>query len=109
MDWGVSLVRPTGHFPALRRPTGVCLQLNLNQQFTASVTYDLPFGKGKQFGSPVGAALSTLSPETGKWISLSAFLLVFQLFIVNSNNQSGVFFHRNGSNQNRPDRGDPTG
>jgi hypothetical protein len=32
LDWGLS-------------------QTNLNNDFTASVVYDLPFGKGKRFGS----------------------------------------------------------
>ena len=50
----------TAWVPARARPTGPCRepkadwglsQIQLNHNFTASVIYDLPFGKGKQFGS----------------------------------------------------------
>ncbi len=77
-------------------------QLNLNQQFTASVTYDLPFGKGKQFGSSWSGPLNAIA---GNWeVDLIERVLTgFPVFIVNSNNQSGVFFQQNASNQNRPD------
>ncbi len=48
LDWGLS-------------------ELNLNNSFTASVIYDLPFGKGKYWGSnwsgPLDAALGTLAGE----------------------------------------------
>jgi len=37
--------------PGTRKADWALSALNLNHQFTASVTYDLPFGKGKQFGS----------------------------------------------------------
>ncbi len=36
-------------------------QLNLNDSFTASVSYDLPFGKGKQFGSNWNGATNAYS------------------------------------------------
>jgi hypothetical protein len=77
--------------------------LNLNNQFTASVLYDLPFGKGKAFGGnwsgPVNAALGGWSvtlierAESG-----------FPIFIYDSVNNSGVHFQDNFANWNRPDQ-----
>ncbi len=82
-------------------------QINLDNQLTASVIYDLPFGKGKAFGSgwsgPVNAAL-------GGWQAtvIEKVTSGFPLFVVNSNNGSGVFFQWNGNSLNRPDEvGDP--
>ncbi len=82
-------------------------QLNLNNQFTASVLYELPFGKGKHFGGgwngPVNAIL-------GGWKvnAIEKAISGFPLFVVNSNNQSGVNFMWNGNVLNRPDEvGDP--
>lgn len=81
-------------------------QLNLNHQFTASILYDLPFGKGKQFGSnwsgPVNAALGNWEVDVIERVTTG-----FPLFVVSSNN-SGVAFSWNGNNLNRPDQvGDP--
>ena len=88
---------------------GACLQLNLNHQFTASVTYDLPFGKGKQFGT-IGTGRSTRSWATGKWTSSSESHPDFPLFVVDSANASGVDFSWNGNSLNRPNQvGDPNG
>jgi hypothetical protein len=77
--------------------------LNLNNQFTASVLYDLPFGKGKAFGGnwsgPVNAALGGWSvtlierAESG-----------FPIFVYDSVNQTGVNFLDNFANWNRPDQ-----
>ena len=39
-------------------------QLNLNHQFTGSVIYDLPFGKGKAFGSNWNGAVNAIA---GGW------------------------------------------
>ncbi len=82
-------------------------QLNLNNQFTASILYSLPFGKGKQFGSgwsgPVNAAF-------GGWqvTLIEKITSGFPLFVVNGVNDSGVTFSWNGNNLNRPDQvGDP--
>jgi hypothetical protein len=87
LDWGLS-------------------QLNLNQQFTASVTYDLPFGKGKQFGSdwsgPVNAILGNWEVDVIQRITSG-----FPLFVADANG-SGVNFAWNGNSLNRPDQvGDP--
>ena len=86
-------------------------QINLDHQFTASVIYELPFGKGKAFGGgwsgPVEAAL-------GNWqvTVIEKITSGFPLFVVNSNNGifsgSGVNFAWNGNSLNRPDQvGDP--
>lgn len=77
-------------------------QLNLNHQFTASVTYDLPFGRGKQFGSSWNGAMNAIA---GNWEVdvIERILSGFPVFVVDSNNRSGVFFQQNASNQNRPD------
>ena len=77
--------------------------LNLNNQVTASVLYDLPFGKGKQFGGnwsgPVNAVLGGWSVNV-----IERVLSGFPVFVYDSNNQSGVFFQDNFANWNRPDQ-----
>ncbi len=82
-------------------------QLNLNNQFTASVLYDLPFGKGKHFGSTWSAPVNAIF---GNWkVNLiEKAISGFPLFVVDSNNQSGVNFMWNGNVLNRPNEvGDP--
>jgi len=81
--------------------------LNLNNQFTASVTYDLPFGKGKQFGSNWNGAVNAI---LGNWEVdvIQRVTSGFPLFVVDSANGSGVGFSWNGNSLNRPDQvGDP--
>jgi hypothetical protein len=92
MDWGLS-------------------QLNLNDQFTASVLYNLPFGKGKEYGSNWSAPVNTV---LGNWELdvIEKATSGFPLFVVASNNGnfsgSGVNFQWNGLSLNRPDQvGDP--
>lgn len=86
-------------------------QLNLNNQFTASVLYDLPFGKGKKFGSGWGGAANAVF---GNWKLnvIEKAISGFPLFVVASNNSnftgSGVNFMWNGNSLNRPNQvGDP--
>ncbi len=82
-------------------------QLNLNNQFTASVLYDLPFGKGKHYGSGWNGAANAV---LGNWkVNLiEKAISGFPLFVVDSNNQSGVNFMWNGNVLNRPNEvGDP--
>jgi hypothetical protein len=88
LDWGLS-------------------QLNLNNSFTASVLYDLPFGKGKYWGSnwsaPVDAAL-------GHWqvALIERATSGFPLYVVDSADESGTFFSYNGNTFQRPNQvGDP--
>jgi hypothetical protein len=82
-------------------------QLNVNHQFTGSVTYDLPFGKGKTFGSNWNGAVNALA---GGWEvdAIERAISGFPLFVVSSANASGVNFQWNGSDLNRPNEvGDP--
>src|SRR3984957_15076458 len=77
-------------------------QINLNNDFTASVIYDLPFGRGKHFGSEWNGALNTL---LGNWQATTIVKITsgFPVFVVNSDNGSGVNFENNGNTLNRPD------
>ncbi len=76
-------------------------QIALNHQFTASVIYDLPFGKGKQFGNGWSGPLNT---AFGDWqiTVIEKATTGFPVFMVASNNQSGVNLTNNGNNANRP-------
>jgi hypothetical protein len=97
--------------PNMQKADWAHSQINLDHQFTASVIYDLPFGKGKAWGSnwsgPVNAAF-------GDWqvTVIEKATSGFPLFLTNSNNGlfagSGVNFAWNGASLNRPDQvGDP--
>jgi hypothetical protein len=80
-------------------------QINLDNSFTGSVIYDLPFGHGKEFGSDWNAVTNTL---------LGGFQLTviervssgFPVPLIDTNNQSGVFFDNGGNsnNWNRPNQ-----
>jgi Carboxypeptidase regulatory-like domain len=88
LDWGLS-------------------QLNLNNSFTASVLYDLPFGKGKPYGSTWSGATNAV---LGGWqVNLiERATSGFPLFVVDSADESGVFFSYNGNTFQRPNEvGDP--
>ncbi|MFY9905223.1 MAG: carboxypeptidase regulatory-like domain-containing protein [Terriglobales bacterium] len=84
LDWGLS-------------------ELNLNNSFTASIIYDLPFGKGKHWGSnwngPVDAAL-------GHWqVNLiERATSGFPLYVVDSADESGTYFSYNGNTFQRPNQ-----
>jgi Carboxypeptidase regulatory-like domain len=84
LDWGLS-------------------QINLNNNFTASVIYDLPFGRGKQFGSNWSNPVNTL---LGGWqmTVIEHISSGFPIFIVDGNNSSGVNFQNNGNSLIRPDQ-----
>ncbi len=102
LDWGLS-------------------QLNLNDTFTASILYDLPFGKGKRFGNNWGGAANAL---LGRWqVNLiERAESGFPLFVVDSANtgptfgaapaagNTGQYLNYNFFSFNRPDLvGDPNG
>src|SRR5580692_7695331 len=86
LDWGLS-------------------QIDLANNFTASVLYDLPFGRGKRFGNDWSGVTNTL---LGNW-QLTLIQKITSGFadpLINSNNQSNVFFNNggNGNNFTRPDQ-----
>jgi len=80
-------------------------QINLDNSFTASVIYDLPFGKGKAFAnnwSPVANAI------LGDWQAtlIERVSSGFPVPLIDSTNQSGTTFNTGGDgfNYNRPDQ-----
>jgi len=64
-------------------------QTNLNNSFTASVIYDLPFGKGKKYGSGGNDLTNAL---LGNWqlTTIEKITSGFPVFILDSNPQSGA-------------------
>ena len=78
-------------------------QINLNSNLTASVIYDLPFGKGKHFGSSWSTPVNTL---IGNWqvTVIQKVTTGFPVFVVDSLNGSGVNFSNNGNSLVRPNQ-----
>jgi Carboxypeptidase regulatory-like domain len=85
-------------------------QIGVHNNFTASVIYDLPFGKGKRFG---GGWNNATNVAFGNWqLTLIEHILSgFPTPLINSSDQSGVGFFGagfnnggNGNNYNRPDQ-----
>jgi hypothetical protein len=78
-------------------------QINLNHDFTASLIYELPFGKGKRFGSSWNGAVDAI---LGNWelTLIEKATSGFPVFVVDSNNTSGVNFQNNGNSLNRPNQ-----
>jgi hypothetical protein len=80
-------------------------QINLNNSFTGSVIYDLPFGRGKQFGS-------NWNPLTNAILGNFQLTLIerissgFPVPLIDSINNSGSTFNTGGNdnNWNRPDK-----
>ncbi len=78
-------------------------QINLNHTFTGSLIYQLPVGKGKRFGSSFNGAMNQVF---GGWevTVIERATSGFPVFIIDSNNQSGVNFENNGNSLNRPNQ-----
>jgi hypothetical protein len=84
LDWGLS-------------------ELNLNNSFTASVIYDLPFGKGKRYGSNWNGATNAI---LGNW-QLNLIQRATSgspLYVVDSADESGTYFSYNGYTLQRPNQ-----
>jgi hypothetical protein len=80
-------------------------QLDLHNNFTGSVIYDLPFGKGKKYGSSWSNATDSI---LGGW-QLTLIEKITSGFadpLIDSVNNSGVSFNTggNGNNENRPNQ-----
>jgi hypothetical protein len=85
LDWGLS-------------------QINLNQNFTASIIYDLPFGKGRKWGSNWNGVANSIA---GGWevTLIEKATSGFPIFVIDSNNTSGVgFLNANGQAFIRPNQ-----
>jgi Carboxypeptidase regulatory-like domain len=80
-------------------------QINLYNSFVGSVIYDLPFGRGKQFGSNWSGLANTLLGNYQLTV-IERIASGFPDPLIDSNNQSGSYFQNggNGNNWNRPDR-----
>jgi hypothetical protein len=85
LDWGLS-------------------QINLNQNFTASIIYDLPFGKGRKWGNNWNGVARAIA---GGWelTLIEKATSGFPVFVIDSNNSSGVnFLNANGAPLIRPNQ-----
>ena len=80
-------------------------QINLDQSFSGSVIYDLPFGRGRQFGSSMNPAVNTV---LGGWqvTLIERISTGFPVPLIDSSNRSGTTFNSGGDsfNFNRPDQ-----
>jgi hypothetical protein len=80
-------------------------QINLDNSFTGSVIYDLPFGRGKHFGSGWNKPTNTV---LGDWqlTLIERISSGFPVPLIDTNNQSGVYFQSggNGNNWERPNQ-----
>ena len=89
--------------PGTNRADWSLSQVQLNHNFTASLLYDLPFGKGKKFGGDWNGVANAIA---GGWqINVIEHITSgFPIFVVASNNSSGVNLTNNGNNLNRPNQ-----
>jgi len=89
--------------PGTQRADWSLSQIQLNHNFTASILYDLPFGKGKQFGSNWGGTTNAI---LGNWQVnvIEKISSGFPIFVIDSGNRSGVSLTNNGNNFNRPNQ-----
>ena len=80
-------------------------QINLDNSFTGSVIYDLPFGRGRKFGANWNGVTNSLA---GGWQAtlIERASSGFGVPLIDSNNQSGVSFNTGGNsnNWNRPNQ-----
>jgi hypothetical protein len=84
LDWGLS-------------------QINLNNSFSASAIYDLPFGRGKKYGSNWSNPVNTL---LGGWqlTVIEKITSGFPIFLIDTSNPAGVNFFTNFVAQTRPNQ-----
>ena len=100
---GTSLGATYFPLPGWQKLDWALSQINLNNDFTASVVYDLPFGKGKKFGSDWNGVANEIA---GNWevTLIEKVTSGFPIFVYDSLNNSGVNFENDGNSLNRPDQ-----
>jgi len=89
--------------PGNARADWALSQIQLNHNFSTSILYDLPFGKGKRFGGSWTGVANTIA---GNWQInvIEKITSGFPVFLINSSSASGVNLTNNGNNFNRPDQ-----
>lgn len=100
---GTPIGAPYFPLPGWQNKDWALSQINLDNSFTASVIYDLPFGKGKTYGNDWNSATNAL---LGNWqiTVIEKVTSGFPVFIYDSSNGSGVAFSNNGNSFSRPDQ-----
>jgi hypothetical protein len=89
--------------PGTQKADWALSQVDLKHNISASVIYDLPFGKGRTFGGNWSGVTNTV---LGNWEVdvIERVLSGFPVFVFNSFDNSGVNFNQGGNNYNRPDQ-----
>ncbi len=102
---GSELSAPFFPLPNWQQLDWALSQINLDNSFTGSIIYDLPLGRGKEFGSSWNSLTNTLLGNFQLTL-IERVSSGFPVPLIDSNNQSGSFFQNggNGNNWNRPDR-----
>jgi Carboxypeptidase regulatory-like domain len=100
---GTPIGAPYYPLPGWQKSDWGLSQINLNNNFTASVIYDLPFGRGKQFGNNWNNVENAV---LGNWqlTVIEKITSGFPIFVIDSLNNSGVGFYNNGNDYNRPNQ-----
>jgi hypothetical protein len=102
---GSMLSAPYFPLPNWQKLDWALSQINLNHSFTGSVIYDLPFGRGKQFGSDWSGLTNALLGGYQATV-IERISSGFPDPLIDSFNQSGTTFNTGGNdnNWNRPDQ-----
>jgi len=105
---GSELSAPYFPLPGWQQLDWSLSQINLDQSFTGSVIYDLPFGKGKMFGGSWNGVTNSL---LGNWQAtlIERVSSGFPVPVIDSFNQAGQgynYFNNGGNynNYNRPNQ-----
>ena len=101
---GVGTSSGATYFPCRNyRADWALSQIQLNHNFTASVIYELPFGKGKRFGSSWNGGVNAV---LGNWQVnvIEKITSGFPIFIDRQQQQFRRNLTNNGNNFNRPDQ-----
>src|SRR5581483_5121488 len=89
--------------PGTQKADWALSQIDLKHNISASVIYNLPFGRGKQFGGGWSGATNAI---LGNWEVdvIQKITSGFPIFVYDSLDNSGVGFNQGGNNFNRPDQ-----
>jgi hypothetical protein len=102
---GSELSAPYYPLPNWQKLNWSLSQINLNNSFTGSFIYDLPFGKGRSFGSNWNGATNAI---LGDWQAtlIERVSSGFPVPLIDSANNSGTAFNTGGNsyNYNRPNQ-----